>query len=236
MDRPLPAAVSLSDVHLELESLAGPVNILRGINLTIESGDVVSIVGPSGSGKSSMMMVIGGLERPTSGTVSVAGRDLNGLSEDQLALFRREHVGILFQNFHLIPTMSAHENVAVPLELAGRRDAFDKAREGLEAVGLGHRLTHYPGQLSGGEQQRRALARAFAAEPGLVLADEPTGNLDGTTGHQIIDLMFDLSRRRGATLVLITHDAGLAARCDRTIRLEDGLIVPSNTATDQAAE
>lgn len=236
MDRPSPAAVVLDDVHLELDSQAGPVNILRGINLTIASGDAVSIVGPSGSGKSSMMMVIGGLERPTSGTVSVDGRDLTGLSEDQLALFRRDRIGIVFQNFHLVPTMSAVENVAIPLELAGRADAFDKAREGLEAVGLGHRLTHYPGQLSGGEQQRCALARAFAAEPKLVLADEPTGNLDGATGHQIIDLMFDLSRRRGATLMLITHDTELAARCDRIVRLEDGLIVDAGTPAEQAAE
>ncbi len=216
--------------------MAGPVNILRGINLTIGSGEVVSIVGPSGSGKSSMMMVIGGLERATSGTVSVYGQELTGLSEDALALFRRDQVGIVFQNFHLVPTMSALENVAIPLELAGRADAFDKAREGLEAVGLGHRLTHYPGQLSGGEQQRCALARAFAAEPMLVLADEPTGNLDGTTGHQIIDLMFDLSRRRGATLMLITHDRELAARCDRIVRLEDGLIVDTGEPAEQAAE
>ncbi|MEO1224535.1 MAG: ABC transporter ATP-binding protein [Pseudomonadota bacterium] len=236
MDRPSPAAVVLRDVHLELDSMAGPVNILRGINLTIGSGEVVSIVGPSGSGKSSMMMVIGGLERATSGAVSVYGRELTGLSEDALALFRRDQVGIVFQNFHLVPTMSALENVAIPLELAGRADAFDKAREGLEAVGLGHRLTHYPGQLSGGEQQRCALARAFAAEPMLVLADEPTGNLDGTTGHQIIDLMFDLSRRRGATLMLITHDRELAARCDRIVRLEDGLIVDTGEPAEQAAE
>lgn len=216
--------------------MAGPVNILRGINLSIASGEVVSIVGPSGSGKSSMMMVVGGLERATSGTVSIYGQALTGLSEDALALFRRDHVGIVFQNFHLVPTMSALENVAIPLELAGRADAFDKAREGLEAVGLGHRLTHYPGQLSGGEQQRCALARAFAAEPMLVLADEPTGNLDGTTGHQIIDLMFDLSRRRGATLMLITHDRELAARCDRIVRLEDGLIVDTGEPAEQAAE
>ncbi|MEM8586759.1 MAG: ABC transporter ATP-binding protein [Pseudomonadota bacterium] len=236
MDRPLPAAVVLRDVHLELDSMAGPVNILRGINLTIGGGEVVSIVGPSGSGKSSMMMVIGGLERATSGTVSVYGQELTGLSEDALALFRRDQVGIVFQNFHLVPTMSALENVAIPLELAGRADAFDKAREGLEAVGLGHRLTHYPGQLSGGEQQRCALARAFAAEPMLVLADEPTGNLDGSTGHQIIDLMFDLSRRRGATLMLITHDRELAARCDRIVRLEDGMIVDAGEPAEQAAE
>jgi len=216
--------------------MAGPVNILRGINLSIGSGEVVSIVGPSGSGKSSMMMVIGGLERATSGAVSVYGQELTGLSEDALALFRRDQVGIVFQNFHLVPTMSALENVAIPLELAGRADAFDKAGEGLEAVGLGHRLTHYPGQLSGGEQQRCALARAFAAEPMLVLADEPTGNLDGTTGHQIIDLMFDLSRRRGATLMLITHDRELAARCDRIVRLEDGLIVDTGEPAEQAAE
>lgn len=211
-------------MHLELASAAGPVNILRGIDLSVAAGEVVSIVGPSGSGKSSLMMLIGGLERPTRGRVEVAGRELSTASEDALALFRRDHVGIVFQNFHLIPTMTALENVAIPLEFAGAADAFDQAAERLRAVGLGHRLSHYPGQLSGGEQQRTALARAFAADPDVILADEPTGNLDGETGRQVIDLMFDLSRRRGATLLLITHDPALAARCDRIVRLVDGRI------------
>ncbi len=208
-----------------MESAAGPVNILRGINLQIDAGEVVSVVGPSGSGKSTMMMVIGGLERQSSGTVLAAGHDLGRMSEDSLALFRRDHVGIVFQNFHLVPTMNALENVAIPLEFAGRSDAFDQAAKNLEAVGLGHRITHYPGQLSGGEQQRVALARAFAGDPDLILADEPTGNLDGDTGGQIIDLMFGLSRNNKATLILITHDMTLAKRCDRQIRLLDGLII-----------
>jgi putative ABC transport system ATP-binding protein len=218
------ASIRLTDVHLELASAAGPVNILRGIDLSVAAGEVVSIVGPSGSGKSSLMMLIGGLERPTQGRVEVAGRERSTASEDALALFRRDHVGIVFQNFHLIPTMTALENVAIPLEFAGAADAFDRAAERLRAVGLGHRLSHYPGQLSGGEQQRTALARAFAADPDVILADEPTGNLDGETGRQVIDLMFDLSRRRGATLLLITHDPALAARCDRIVRLVDGRI------------
>ncbi len=223
------AIIVLKDVHLELESAAGPVNILRGIDLDIMRGERVSVVGPSGSGKSTMMMIIGGLERPTAGQTVVAGHDLAALDEDALALFRRDHVGIVFQNFHLVPTMTALENVAIPLEFGGRRDAFDRAENGLKAVGLGHRLTHYPGQLSGGEQQRVALARAFAAEPVLILADEPTGNLDGNTGEQVIDLMFALSRDKGATLLLITHDPALADRCDRQIRLIDGLIVDHGT-------
>ena len=223
-------SIDLRDVHLTLESGAGPVNILRGIDLAVQPGETVSVVGPSGSGKSTMMMIVGGLERPSSGQVRVAGRDLGAMGEDALALFRRDHVGIVFQNFHLVPTMTALENVAIPMEFAGRRDAFDRARSGLEAVGLGHRLTHYPGQLSGGEQQRTALARAFAAAPDLILADEPTGNLDQHTGAQIIDLMFELSRARGATLVLITHDPVLAARCDRQIKLQDGRIVDHGQA------
>jgi putative ABC transport system ATP-binding protein len=217
--------VELDDVHLTLASAAGQVNILRGISLTIPRGQSVAVVGPSGSGKSTMLMVMAGLERPTSGRVRVAGQDLGALDEDQLALFRRRTVGIVFQAFHLIPTMTALENVAVPLEFAGDADAFQHAQARLETVGLGHRLTHYPGQLSGGEQQRVALARAFAAEPPLLFADEPTGNLDTGTGQQIIDLLFDLRARRGATLVLITHDRELAARCDRTLRLNDGRIV-----------
>ena len=216
--------VELADVHLKLASAAGEVNILRGIDLTIARGDSVAVVGPSGSGKSTMLMVMAGLERPSSGRVRIAGEDLDRLDEDQLALFRRRNVGIVFQGFHLIPTMTALENVAVPLEFAGDRSAFERARSGLEAVGLGHRLGHYPGQLSGGEQQRVALARAFAGEPPLLFADEPTGNLDAATGHGIIDLLFALRAHRAATLVLITHDPELAARCDRTVRLHDGRI------------
>lgn len=218
-------AIVLRDVHLTLGSMAGPVNILRGIDLTVAAGEIVAIVGPSGSGKSSMMMVIGGLERPSAGKVAVAGRELGGMGEDALALFRRDRVGIVFQNFHLVPTMTALENVAIPLEFAGAPDAFAQAAERLRAVGLGHRLDHYPGQLSGGEQQRTALARAFAADPAIVLADEPTGNLDGDTGRQIVDLMFEMARGRGTTFLLITHDADLARRCDRTVRLVDGRIV-----------
>ncbi|WP_158047355.1 ABC transporter ATP-binding protein [Skermanella pratensis] len=222
--------VELADVHLKLDSAAGPVNILRGIDLTVRRGETVSVVGPSGSGKSTMMMIMAGLERPTSGLVRVAGSDLGTLNEDRLARFRRDHVGIVFQAFHLIPTMTALENVAIPLEFAGLSDAFDRARAGLEAVGLKHRVTHYPGQLSGGEQQRVALARAFAAEPSLLLADEPTGNLDGETGAQVIRLMFDLAANRGATLVLITHDTSLAARCDRAVRVADGRIESAGDA------
>ncbi len=218
--------VELENVHLKLASAAGEVNILRGIDLTIRRGESIAVVGPSGSGKSTMLMVMAGLERPTSGRVHVAGEDLARLGEDELALFRRRHVGIVFQAFHLIPTMTALENVAVPLEFAGDRKAFERARAGLEAVGLGHRLGHYPGQLSGGEQQRVALARAFAGEPPLLVADEPTGNLDAATGHGIIDLLFALRARRQATLVLITHDQELAARCDRVVRLHDGRIAP----------
>lgn len=229
-------SIVLEKVHLELESAAGPVNILRGIDLSVGLGEAVSVVGPSGSGKSTMMMICGGLERPTSGRVEVAGKDLTRQSEDQLALIRRDHIGIVFQNFHLVPTMTALENVAIPLEFAGRDDAFDRAAEGLKAVGLGHRLTHYPGQLSGGEQQRTALARAFAAEPDLVLADEPTGNLDGDTGRKIIDLMFDLTRDKRATLLLITHDPALAERCDRVVRLVDGRIVDDGETDRSAAE
>ena len=217
--------VSLEDVHLKLESAAGEVNILRGLDLKVAAGETVSVVGPSGSGKSTMMMVIAGLERPSSGNIRVAGIDLRGMDEDALALFRRRFVGIVFQNFHLIPTMTALENVAVPLEFAGDSAAFDKAARELDAVGLSHRLTHYPGQLSGGEQQRVALARAFVVEPRLLLADEPTGNLDGDTGHRIIDLMFELRARRGTTLVLITHDPALAQRCGRTVQLLDGRIL-----------
>lgn len=217
--------VSLENVELRLGSGAGEVNILRGIDLSVERGEAVSIVGPSGSGKTSMIMVIAGLERATDGRVEIGGRDFGRLNEDQLSLFRRDHLGVVFQSFHLIPTMTALENTAVPLELAGRRDAFERAEKMLERVGLGHRLTHYPGQLSGGEQQRVALARAFAPEPDLILADEPTGNLDGETGRQIIELMFELSEAHATTFLLITHDRDLAERCGRVIHMADGQIV-----------
>ncbi|HTJ64439.1 MAG TPA: ATP-binding cassette domain-containing protein [Alphaproteobacteria bacterium] len=211
------------------------VNILKGISLQVEAGSRVGLVGPSGSGKSSLMMLIGGLERQTGGRIAVAGQDLSRLNEDGLARFRRDNVGIVFQNFHLVPTMTALENVALPAEFAGSADAFDRAAEGLKAVGLGHRLDHYPGQLSGGEQQRAALARALVADPKLVLADEPTGNLDSETGRQVIALLFDLARRRGTTLILITHDNALAERCDRIVRLEDGRIVEDRMTEALAA-
>jgi putative ABC transport system ATP-binding protein len=213
---------------------SGPVQVLRGLDLTVAAGEAVGIVGPSGSGKTSLLMLLAGLERPTGGKLSVAGRDLGGLDEDALARFRRQEVGIVFQAFHLVPTMTALENVAVPLEFAGRRDAFDRAAAALKDVGLGHRLEHYPGQLSGGEQQRVALARAVVAEPRLILADEPTGNLDRTTGAVVMDLLFDLRARMGTTLLLITHDPLLAERCERQVRIEDGRIV-SDTATTRLA-
>jgi putative ABC transport system ATP-binding protein len=218
-------AVNLERVHLTLEGPAGPVNVLRGVDLSITAGTTVGVVGPSGSGKTTMLMVMAGLERITSGTVKVAGQDFAGLSEDELALFRRNTVGIVFQSFHLIPTMTALENVAVPLEFAGRRDAFERAEAQLKAVGLGHRIGHYPGQLSGGEQQRVAVARASAMNPRILLADEPTGNLDSAIGQQIIELLFESTRVSGATLVLITHDQALADRCDRIVHIADGLIV-----------
>jgi putative ABC transport system ATP-binding protein len=217
--------VMLDDVHLTLGSAAGPVNILRGISLEIGAGETVSIVGPSGSGKSTLMMVLGGLERPSSGRVMIDAVDLSGLDEDALARLRCVRIGIVFQSFHLLPTMTALENVAIPLELGGRVDAFAAAAQALETVGLGHRLGHYPGQLSGGEQQRVAIARAFIAEPKLLLADEPTGNLDRTTGGLVIDCLFDQHARHGTTLLLVTHDPAIAERCERQVRLMDGRIV-----------
>ncbi|WP_366553380.1 ABC transporter ATP-binding protein [Aquibaculum sediminis] len=217
--------IALQDLRLTYRSGAGPVEVLRGIDLTIPPSETVSLVGPSGSGKTSLLMVISGLERATSGRVTVAGADLNALDEDDLAAFRRDYVGIVFQDFHLISTMTALENVAVPLEFAGRDDAFERAAQVLEQVGLGHRLDHYPGQLSGGEQQRVALARAFAPGPKLLLADEPTGNLDGETGARVVEQLFALQRAHATTLLLITHDTRLAERCNRVVRIGDGALV-----------
>ena len=216
--------IQVRDLRLTLPSAAGPVNILRGIDLDVGTGEAVGIVGPSGSGKTSLLMVLAGLERASAGSVRLAGRELTGLGEDDLARLRRDQIGIVFQAFHLIPTMNALENVAVPMELAGRRDASARAAEALQAVGLGHRLTHLPGQLSGGEQQRVALARAFAPRPRLLLADEPTGNLDQTTGETVMELLFGLRAQSGATLLLITHDPRLAARCSRRVHIADGRV------------
>ncbi len=216
--------LSLTDVQLTLPGNAGPVDILHGITLNVTAGETLGLVGPSGSGKSSLLMLMGGLERATGGKITAMGQDLTALDEDALARLRRTNMGVVFQSFHLIPTMTALENVATPLELAGRADAFDRAEEELRAVGLGARLEHYPAQLSGGEQQRVALARAAAPRPRLLLADEPTGNLDQTTGETIMDLLFGLRDRHGSTLVLVTHAPELAARCDRVVRLMDGRI------------
>ena len=216
------ALLSLQDVSLSLDGNAGRVDILHGITLDVNSGETLALVGPSGSGKSSLLMLMGGLERATSGRITALGRDLSTMSEDDLARFRRDHMGVVFQSFHLIPTMTALENVATPLELAGQRDAFARAADELAAVGLGPRADHYPAQLSGGEQQRVALARAAAPRPAIFLADEPTGNLDSATGAQIIDQLFALSAAHGSTLVLVTHDPALAARCDRVLHLQDG--------------
>lgn len=216
--------LDLKDASLRLNGNAGPVEILRGISLQVKKGETLGLIGPSGSGKSSLLMVMGGLERATGGTVQALGHDLTQMNEDALARFRRDHMGVVFQSFHLIPTMTALENVATPLELAGVSNAFERAEEELHAVGLGDRVGHYPTQMSGGEQQRVALARAAAPRPDILLADEPTGNLDATNGATIMDLLFNLRDRHGATLVLVTHAPELAARCDRVISLHDGLI------------
>ena len=219
------SAIVLDGISLTLSSAAGPVAILSGVTLSVEQGETVALLGPSGSGKSSLLMVAAGLERPTAGRAVVAGTDITNLGEDALARFRRDAIGIVFQSFHLIPTMTALENVAVPLELAGAADAFARARAELDAVGLGARLEHYPGQLSGGEQQRVALARAIAPRPKVLFADEPTGNLDGQTGAEIADLLFALHARDRTTLFLVTHEETLARRCGRIVRLKDGHIV-----------
>ncbi len=214
--------LTLQNAALSLDGNAGRVEILRDVSLTVDKGETLGLVGPSGSGKSSLLMLMGGLEQATSGSVHAIGQDLTAMDEDALARFRRDNMGIVFQNFHLIPTMTALENVATPLELAGHRDAFDRAQAELDAVGLAHRRDHYPAQLSGGEQQRVALARASAPRPHLLLADEPTGNLDETNGTAIIDLLFGLRNRHGATLVIVTHSHALAQKCDRVVRLRDG--------------
>jgi putative ABC transport system ATP-binding protein len=224
-DAMITTAVSLKDVHLTLPSRAGNVDILRGVDLTVRPGEALGIVGPSGSGKTTLLMVIAGLERASRGEVRVAGQSLAGKGEDELAAFRRDNIGIVFQSFHLIPTMTALENVAVPLEFRGAKDAMGIAEEKLKRVGLGHRLTHYPGQLSGGEQQRVAIARALASGAKIIIADEPTGNLDHVTGEQIIRLLFDLRTQDGASLLLVTHDRSLAERCDRMAEVLDGKIV-----------
>lgn len=225
--------IQTTSLTLTLPSAAGPVDILRGITLSLPEGATVGIVGPSGSGKSSLMAVLSGLEQATTGSVIVDGTDLVALNEDALARFRRGRIGIVLQSFHLIPTMTALENVAVPLELAGVEDAFDRAAEELDAVGLSHRLRHYPAQLSGGEQQRVAIARALAPEPRILFADEPTGNLDSATGSAIIDLMFSFHQERRTTMVLVTHDAGLAARCDLILEMADGRILRESKGRKQ---
>jgi putative ABC transport system ATP-binding protein len=222
--------LSLKDAKLSLDGNAGKVDILTGITLDVARGETLGLIGPSGSGKSSLLMLMGGLERATGGSVTLLGHDLTALGEDALAQVRLSHMGVVFQSFHLIPTMTALENVATPLELAGDADAFDRAAEELKAVGLGARVHHYPAQMSGGEQQRVALARAAAPRPDVLLADEPTGNLDATTGATIMDLLFELNARHGATLVLVTHAPDLAARCGRVVRLVDGRIDLSEQA------
>lgn len=225
-------AIELRDVHVALGSGPARVHILKGVSLEIGRGEAVGLVGPSGSGKSTLLMVLAGLERPNSGAVTVLGENVAALGEDALARFRGRNIGVVFQAFHLIPTMTALENVAVPLELAGEPDAFERATAELTAVGLADRLHHHPAEMSGGEQQRVALARALSNRPEILVADEPTGNLDETTGKQIADLLFAKTAERGATLVLVTHDSALAARCARVIRLRSGQI---ETATDAAA-
>ena len=231
-DRAPAPAISLHSVNLSLGRGAARVHILKDVALHIGTGEAVGLIGPSGSGKSTLLMVMAGLERPDTGSIMVAGHDIGTLDEDALARFRGRHVGIVFQSFHLIPTMTAIENVAVPLELAGVADAFARAERELVSVGLAERMAHYPAELSGGEQQRVALARALAPDPAIIVADEPTGNLDEATGKQIIDLLFAGQAGRGTTLVLVTHDPTLAARCDRVVRLRSGRV---EVAADVAA-
>jgi putative ABC transport system ATP-binding protein len=228
------AAILIEGVDLSLGSGAARVHILKEIALQIDGSEAVGLVGPSGSGKSTLLMVMAGLERPDRGRVTVAGEELTSLNEDALARFRGRAIGIVFQSFHLIPTMTALENVAVPLELAGHADALLRARRELEGVGLGQRLDHYPAQLSGGEQQRVALARALGPDPALIFADEPTGNLDETTGREILDLLFAKRAERGATLVIVTHDPVLVKQCDRIVRMRSGRIEPADARARRA--
>jgi putative ABC transport system ATP-binding protein len=234
--RPSGSAIALTGINLSLGRDATRVHILKDINLHIGTGEAVGLVGPSGSGKSTLLMIMAGLERPDTGTVQVAGKDLGALGEDGLARFRGRNVGIVFQSFHLIPTMTALENVAIPLELAGAPDAAARAADELAAVGLAARSGHYPAELSGGEQQRVALARARAPNPAILIADEPTGNLDETTGAEIVDLLFASHAKRGTTLVLVTHDAALAGRCDRVVRMRSGRIDGQASREPQGAQ
>lgn len=220
-----PAALIFDSVDLTLTGPAGSVEILKSVSLRIESGETVALLGPSGAGKSSLLLLAGGLERTSKGRIFLADKEITQMSEDQLAAFRRDHIGIIFQDFHLIPSMTATENVALPLEFQGEDKPHDRAKEALNAVGLGHRLGHYPGQLSGGEQQRVAIARALVVKPKILLADEPTGNLDGETGGQIINLLFELAAKMGSSLLLITHDTALAKRCGRQIHMADGRLL-----------
>jgi putative ABC transport system ATP-binding protein len=228
-------AIAIENLDLSLGKGAARVHILKGISLDIPRGEAVGLVGPSGSGKSTLLMTMAGLERPDSGRVIVDGVDLSGLDEDALARFRGRRIGIVFQSFHLVPTMTALENVALPLELADTPHAFERAEKELAAVGLGDRMHHYPSQLSGGEQQRVAIARAIVPDPAIIVADEPTGNLDEKTGGSIVDLLFALKRDRGATLILVTHDTSLARSCDRTVRLRSGRIETDELPADTDA-
>ena len=224
-------AISLRNVDLSLGRGAGRVHILKSISLDVIKGEALGLVGPSGSGKSTLLMCMAGLEQPDSGEIIIQNQDLTQMSEDQLARFRGKHIGVVFQSFHLIPTMTALENVSVPVELAGGRDASTRAAAALARVGLSQRSSHYPAEMSGGEQQRVALARAIVANPAILVADEPTGNLDEATGADIVELLFELQREHGTTLILVTHDLGLAARCDRTVRLRSGQIEHDSFAT-----
>jgi putative ABC transport system ATP-binding protein len=226
--------IALDAVDLKLGQADNPVHVLKSVSLNVAAGEAIGVVGPSGSGKTTLLMVLAGLERPDSGAVVIDGSDLTKMSEDEVARFRGLNIGFVFQSFHLIANMTALENVAVPLELAGKTDAFDRARAELDAVGLADRLTHYPGQLSGGEQQRVAVARALAPNPKILIADEPTGNLDGTTGTLIADLVLAKVAERGMTFVLVTHDTTLAARCDRQVQVNSGRIVENDDALDAA--
>ena len=227
--------IMLDEARLALSSTEGMVEILRGISLSIEAGETVGVLGPSGAGKTSLLMIMAGLESLTGGSISLAENDITTMGEDALAALRRDQVGIVFQAFRLIPSMTALQNVAVPMELAGRRDADEMAATALEAVGLGHRKTHLPDQMSGGEQQRVAIARAIATRPRILLADEPTGNLDSGTSEKVIATLFEATKSAGAALVLVTHDADLAERCERVLTIEDGRIVGDRKTTAGAA-